>query len=182
MYYILVEILDYAYFLARYLTSSQYVVADKVEPSASPLGGSLTTKMSNKTAMAPKIGVTRSPHCQEPNALAISAPTMNPRPLLPGNMSITSNSLPFGSYNVLPSYWNSKVINNEVVGASIADANVGDDCGRDGRKHGFSYANHNSCNQENSVRVSKRATQCRKTPKCDAECHDESVCLFIYFH
>lgn len=51
------------------------------DPSASPRGGSLTTTMSSKMAMAARNGVIRRAHTQDPNALAAAAPITKPNPL-----------------------------------------------------------------------------------------------------
>jgi hypothetical protein len=51
------------------------------DPSFFPLSGSCMTKMIKRTATIPIIGVTRSPHLQDPDKFAVPDPTIYPRPL-----------------------------------------------------------------------------------------------------
>lgn len=48
----------------------------------------------------------------------------------------------------LPSYWNSEIEKSKELGPSIADKQIGDDCGRDGGVRCFSNTDKSPHDQE----------------------------------
>jgi len=80
-----------AHFLHSSLRSLLHVVGLSTAPSFFPLTGSCMTKMIKRTATIPITGVTRSPHLQDPNKLAVPDPTIYPRPLENNNNNNNNN-------------------------------------------------------------------------------------------